>query len=1090
MKKAFAILCMLASSCVFGQSYTAVTATSVQVDNGSGGAVNPPSGSDLCFLGVNNVGAAITYTPAGGGPVTGAVCQTMDASGNLTGSFQVANPATASPIGLLYTITVVKGSTTYLTIPQVSVSGALFQFSNFTLPVNGMALGIGYPHLSCNQGATWASTTLPPASAARTCQLVSGVGTWVGYPQAPYCPAGTSYQTPQISGSPFCLAPISSGVGAPTGTCIGTSVYFQIDAPGTIYGCYSGGWTMISGSGGAGITSFQGRTTPAATLQSSDVQGILQNGPFGLTGTQGLLYDLSNGVGTPSADWKLGTGATAGQLFGYKDLNLAPNSSTASTVNINAATGAATLANGNFTVSASGVAAMAASSTVNGSLICTPANGACPPTGTAYYQFAQNAATSLTQRSKMNFITSSGISGADNSGNASTDVSLSNIPNASLANSSVTVNVTGSATGGGTISLGGSTTINVASGGAPAGTTGAVQYNNSGVLGGINGTGYVQANGASAPTIVSTIPSSSITYPTAIQNQVWQYTTPSAVGPGGFLSQIDLVNCSTAFLYNEGSGTVTHNLCATGSSRNGTVIGSPAWSQYGLVLNPQTFGQSVQLTSADNLDKTFLIAGYFPNWGTSLGVNWGGNTSFPSNGGLLCGTTADMLCLISWDITQNAGITTSSLFSYRPVGAVAAAGIPIQTAMNHVIGIICNTGSGASQYYYDGVPVSMAASPANCPTSPTGLYQIGGSNLLTGSYQSFILSASMTFTAAISNTTMAAQSNALLNYVNSRGQTNPFSPAISSGGVPSVVCVGDSRTVGITGPSPCTYIVLDDTTAVITISANAGEKAYNLCASGSNFPDANTTSLLRVAKTASKMVAIVWIDVNDMVSGTGVSFPNAVAANDACIVKNLKALGATVLFATEISAESSIGSTGDTGKNEINPFIMNYAKQWGADGIVNLNSFPIIGADGASSNGTYFAVPPGLHPSIVTNQTILAIAYQNAVNELWGSTANSYNVTASTSYQELAKDGYLRLTGASAQTITLPDCQGYNRPRTIYNASGFTATVLPHASGFYVTFTEAIDGNSSTTIPNGHTAVYGIINGPSSTGTCTWQTLQ
>lgn len=628
------------------------------------------------------------------------------------------------------------------------------------------------------------------------------------------------------------------------------------------------------------------------------------------------------------------------------------------------------------------------------------------------------------------------------------------------------------------------------SGATPGGTTGAIQYNNAGALGGVNGTGYVSAHGASAPTISATIPSSSISFPTGIQNQVWQYATSNTLGAGGFLSQLDLANCSTAFLYNEGSGTVAHNLCATGSALNGTILGSPAWSQYGLVLNPQTFGQSVQLTAADNMDKTFIIAGYFPNWGTSLGVNWGGNSNFPANGGLLCGTTADMLCLINWDITQNAGLTTSSLFSYRPVGAVAAAGIPIQTAMNHVIGIICNTGSGASQYYYDGVPVAMAASPANCPSSPTGLYQIGGSSLLTGSYQSMILSASMTFTGAISNTEMASNSNALLNYINSRGQSTQYSPAISSGGVPSMVCLGDSRTSGVTGPSPCSYIVLDDTSAVITVSANPGEKAYNMCAQGSNFPDATLPNILRVTKTASKMVAVVWIDVNDIISGSGVAFPNQLAANDACIVKNLKALGASVLIATEISAESPLGTTGDTGKNEINPYIIAYAKQWGADGIINLNSFPIIGADGASNNGTYFAAPTGLHPTPLTNQQVIAIAYQNAVNELWGSTALSYNVTTATSYQELAKDGFLKLTGGSAQTITLPDCQGYTRNRTIYNVSGSTATVLPHASGFFATFPETIDGNSSTTIPTGHTAVYGIIPGPSSTGTCSWQTIQ
>jgi hypothetical protein len=146
----------------FSQAFTTVTASNVLVDNGSGTAVHPPGGSSLCFLGVNTAGAAITYTPAGGSPTSGTVCQTLTSGGALTGSLQVANPATASPNGLLYTITVVNGGTTYLTIPTASVSGTIFNFNAFALPGTGLAVGIGKAHLTCANGAQWTSTTLPP----------------------------------------------------------------------------------------------------------------------------------------------------------------------------------------------------------------------------------------------------------------------------------------------------------------------------------------------------------------------------------------------------------------------------------------------------------------------------------------------------------------------------------------------------------------------------------------------------------------------------------------------------------------------------------------------------------------------------------------------------------------------------------------------------------------------------------------------------------------------------------------------------------------------------------------------------------------
>lgn len=461
MKTLLALLIgLFLSPMSFGQTYTAVTATGYTVDNGSGTAINPPSGSNLCFLGVNNVGAAITYTPAGGAPVSGPVCQTFDGSGNLTGSLQVANPATASPVGLRYTITISHTSTTYLTIPQVQVSGALFQLSNFALPVNGSALGIGYPHLACVAGAQWASTTLPSGSDAETCQLVSGIGTWRGYPNGAYCPAGLAYQTPQISGTNFCLAPVISQNGAPSGTCTKTSFYFQQDAPGTIYGCYSGAWSLISGSGSAGLTSFQGRTTAAATLINTDVEGILANSPYNLNGSRSLLYDSASGTFNDNVYWVVNSGSQNGEITGIKNFNMAPGLSSPATVVINASTGAVNFANGNFSSDSAGATAWGGGSSIASSNnVCLTSGANCPSSSTPFYQLAQNNGTSVTQRGKLNFIPLSGIIATDNSGNGSTDISLAAIPNSSLTNSSITVNTGSGLSGGGVVALGSSLTI-------------------------------------------------------------------------------------------------------------------------------------------------------------------------------------------------------------------------------------------------------------------------------------------------------------------------------------------------------------------------------------------------------------------------------------------------------------------------------------------------------------------------------------------------------------------------------------------------------------------------------------------------------
>jgi hypothetical protein len=157
--------------------------------------------------------------------------------------------------------------------------------------------------------------------------------------------------------------------------------------------------------------------------------------------------------------------------------------------------------------------------------------------------------------------------------------------------------------------------------------------------------------------------------------------------------------------------------------------------------------------------------------------------------------------------------------------------------------------------------------------------------------------------------------------------------------------------------------------------------------------------------------------------------------------------------------------------------------------VINLNSFPVIGADGAGANLTYFA-GGGLHPQNSTSQNIIGVAFQNAINELWGSTPLAYSSTAAATYQELAADDYLDAKGTAAQTITLPDCQGYTHERIIHNVSGFTTTVAAATSGFGASFTQLIDGAASVTIPAGSTGVFGIKPGLPSTGTCSWRRLQ
>ncbi len=696
MKKAivFAILFLFGTAVAVGQEYTTVTANALQVDNGSGSLVYPPSGSNLCFLGVNNLGQPITYTPNGGSPVNGPVCGTLNATGGLTAGLQVANAALAQPSGLFYTVTIQNGGTTYLSIPLVTVQGSLFSMDSYALPSQGTALGVGFPHLGCNAGAQWTSNTLPLGQNAATC---NSSGSWVGYPPNNYCPAGTAYLVPQQGGTPFCVSPLLAGGTAPSGLCTPNSFFFLSTSPGVLYGCYNGSWTAVAGGGATGLLSFNGRTASAATLQAIDLQGVLQNTPFSMTGSQGLIYDSAAGTPKPTANWVIGTGANLGQLYGYQNLNLAPSSGAAAQIILNSTTGAASFAGGSAQVTSAGVGQFAAGSTVNGSTICTPGNGACASTAGAYYQTVQNATVSVTQRAKLNLITSTGISAADNSANGSSDLSLVAIPNASLANSTITVNAGTGISGGGVVSLGGSLTLATSS--LVPLTNIANSFTVSNAFAGITNSGSYTQTGSSLNTFTGETGVYATTAATSTQN----YNSPSMVFVGtywnGSASAQDTWSC--ADVPGPGSNPVSKLQCTQSGSGGVPTFYVPNLSTgafdshtgdiYGghLILDQNTPATS----TANQSSALFGIQAQYWNGSVTLGDQW------------------------NWQNVLGTGTNPTSTYTLSHGGTPGALAVSIPFTLS------------ASSYQVNGV--ALAASNLSNGTTGTGSVVLGTNPTIT-----------------------------------------------------------------------------------------------------------------------------------------------------------------------------------------------------------------------------------------------------------------------------------------------------------------------------------------------------------------------
>ena len=221
---------------------------------------------------------------------------------------------------------------------------------------------------------------------------------------------------------------------------------------------------------------------------------------------------------------------------------------------------------------------------------------------------------------------------------------------------------------------------------------------------------------------------------------------------------------------------------------------------------------------------------------------------------------------------------------------------------------------------------------------------------------------------------------------------------------------------------------------------------------------------------------MLWGGINDILFSLQSS--RQIATDLRCMVQKAKRLGARVILATEISAESPSNPAIDAGKDGLDAIIRAEGFSWGIDNLADLASDPHIGADGASANTACF--PDTLHPGAACEPYITAIM-QNAMNELLGSTETNRNQENVASYQEVAGDRYLDLTGTSAQAVTLPSCIGYSLPRQVVNLGGVAATVGP-VSG------ETMLG--STGLAVGARAMFVPIPGPLATGGCKWERTQ
>jgi hypothetical protein len=555
------------------------------------------------------------------------------------------------------------------------------------------------------------------------------------------------------------------------------------------------------------------------------------------------------------------------------------------------------------------------------------------------------------------------------------------------------------------------------------------------------------------------------------------YQTPNLIG-----------NLATGVIadyqFNSGAGTILVD--TSGNGNNGTFssgANAPAWVQGGVGFTTAT-AQGIALPSAVNAGKTFVIAAYWsPITTVPCGINWAGPgpclgapkyniNGFPSWITSSTGSTG---------INFVTGVATGTSFG-QPMIWNGSVSTQAQSGFSgfHVIVWVLGTGSGNLDHVYvDGAEVAYLAQGSTAGVQTSGNLFIGASGVgpWVASSPQAVFYRMRVHSTQYSAADAAAITQVFRADVANRGvTTSPFSPLL---GTPQLHCVGDSITAGDTlatvGPYCSTLSLVNQPTYTVSNWGIPSEKLQEFAASEPN----RVAQLCQTSQGAGGVVNVL-AGVNDLIGGVT---PAQVYTNLQGEVQALKRGGCKVFVSTLLDFS---GTGADAQKNTYNNLIRTGIVASGADGITDMAANPLLGADGAAANTTYFN--GGLHPTD-SGEPLMAAAMSNALNYYFGSTAANPTIVTAATYSMLAGDAYLLSQPTANQTLTLPNCLGQTGAvYTVNNSqSAFTVGIKNLISA------EPINGvdrsSSALTIPSNSTMRFRDVALPSSTGGCVWNSF-
>jgi trimeric autotransporter adhesin len=554
------------------------------------------------------------------------------------------------------------------------------------------------------------------------------------------------------------------------------------------------------------------------------------------------------------------------------------------------------------------------------------------------------------------------------------------------------------------------------------------------------------------------------------------WAVPAGTATGASVSSTSgaglVAGATSDYNFLDGSGATL----ADGTSNSNTATldsgsNAPTWTSTGLQFST---GQGVSLPAALNGTQTFFLAVYINplTKGDQPGNNYpvliSSSTSVTGFNFMYEATTLDGNGLIQQAYAPRLYVN----------GGVATAA-PNLISGFHVLAVTLGGGSGSLDHLYiDGTEIaSYIRQGSSAGQQTSGNLYLGSSNVgpWSGSGFNGTMYRLRTYSTQLSAGQVQTVSAAIRNEVANRGVAVTPQPIVAA--TPQIHAIGDSITygAGASTPWPSLLSLANQPTYTTTDWGIYGVMLQSITGSEPN------RVAQRCLSTSGPSVAIVFAGTNDLNSGFTADMTFSSMAAE---IQTLKQAGCRVFAGTMISRTGTDGRSvaNDSDKDTYDAMILAKARQVGADSVIDFAANPLLGADGAYANTTYFNAD-GIHPT-QAGQQLLANAASNALNYYFGYNESSPHVVTALPYSMTAADGEVSFSGLTgAGTVTLPDCTGQSGAVYRINnpQSAYTVTVAP------LNASQLINGLSTATVPANGTLTLRDVPNPKTVSGCHWE---